>query len=128
MPGISRIHAREVLDSRGRPTVEVDVFVGGQLAGRAIVPPGASTGASEALELRDGDPSRYDGAGVLRAVAGVNNVIAPELLGIDPADQRTADAKLLALDPTPQKSQLGANALLGVGAVTRICAIGAGGV
>jgi enolase len=114
MIGISRIRAREVLDSRGRPTVEVDVFVGAQLAGRAIVPSGASTGASEALELRDGDQGRYEGGGVLRAVANVNNVIAPELIGIDPSDQRTADAKLLALDPTPQKSQFGANALLGV--------------
>ena len=114
MPGISKIHAREVLDSRGRPTVEVDVFVGGQLAGRAMVPSGASTGASEVLELRDGDQSRYDGAGVLRAVAGVNNLIAPELISIDPSDQRLIDARLLSLDPTPQKSQLGANALLGV--------------
>ena len=114
MPRISRIQAREVLDSRGRPTVEVEVIVGDRLAGRAIVPSGASTGASEALELRDGDKGRYDGDGVLRAVAGVNNVIAPELIGIDPSDQRTADATLLGLDPTPKKSQLGANAILGV--------------
>lgn len=114
MLGISRIHGREVLDSRGRPTVEVEVFVGGRLMGRSIVPSGASTGASEALELRDGDQSRYDGDGVLRAVAGVNNIIAPQLMGLDPSDQRSVDAKLLEMDPTPQKSQLGGNALLGV--------------
>lgn len=113
MPGISGMFAREVLDSRGRPTVEVDVFVRDQLAGRAIVPSGASTGAAEALELRDGDMDRYDGAGVLRAVANVNDVIAPVLIGVDPADQRLADAKLLELDPTSGKSELGANALLG---------------
>ena len=77
MPGISGIRAREVLDSRGRPTVEVDIYIGDWLAGRAIVPSGASTGASEALELRDGDMARYDGDGVRRAVDGVNNVIAP---------------------------------------------------
>lgn len=114
MLGISRIHGREVLDSRGRPTVEVEVFVGGRLMGRSIVPSGASTGASEALELRDGDQSRYDGDGVLRAVAGVNNIIAPQLMDLDPSDQRSVDAKLLEMDPTPQKSQLGGNALLGV--------------
>jgi enolase len=113
MRHISGIQAREVLDSRGRPTVEVDVFVGGRLAGRAIVPSGASTGAAEALELRDGD-ERYDGLGVRRAVANVNRVIAPALAGADPADQLALDKKLLALDPSPQKSQLGANAILGV--------------
>jgi enolase len=114
MTQISAIHAREVLDSRGRPTVEVDVFVGGQLAGRAIVPSGASTGAAEALELRDGDQGRYDGLGVLRAVGNVNEIIAPALLGDEPTDQLAIDQKLLALDPSPQKSQLGANAILGV--------------
>jgi enolase len=113
MSHISAIHAREVLDSRGRPTVEVDVLVDGNLAGRAIVPSGASTGAAEALELRDGDPGRYDGLGVLRAIANVNDVIAPALVGLDPSDQLTVDEKLLALDPSPQKSQLGANAMLG---------------
>jgi enolase len=111
---ISAIHAREVLDSRGRPTVEVDVLVGGRLAGRTIVPSGASTGAAEALELRDGDRRRYDGLGVLRAVGNVNEIIAPALLGDDPADQLAIDQKLLALDSSPQKSQLGANAILGV--------------
>ncbi|MEX2139261.1 MAG: phosphopyruvate hydratase [Pirellulales bacterium] len=114
MSHISGIQAREVLDSRGRPTVEVDVLVGGRLAGRAIVPSGASTGAAEALELRDGDSQRYDGLGVLRAVANVNQVIAPALVGLDPSDQLAVDDKLLALDPSPQKSQLGANAILGV--------------
>ena len=84
------------------------------MAGRAIVPSGASTGAAEALELRDGDKQRYDGFGVLRAVANVNDVIAPALVGADPTDQLALDEKLLALDPSPQKSQLGANAILGV--------------
>ena len=118
MNHISGIQAREVLDSRGRPTVEVDVLVGGRLSGRAIVPSGASTGAAEALELRDGDPRRYDGLGVLRAVANVNQIIAPVLVGADPADQLAVDEKLLALDPSPQKSQLGANAILGVSLAT----------
>jgi len=111
---ITKIHAREVLDSRGRPTVEVDMLVDGKLTGRAIVPSGTSTSAAEALELRDGDASRYDGRGVLQAVANVNNLIAPALVGTDPTDQRAVDAKLLELDDTPQKSQLGANATLGV--------------
>jgi len=102
------------LDSRGRPTVEVDMLVDEKLTGRAIVPSGASTGEAEALELRDGDLSRYDGRGVLQAVANVNQQIAPALVGTDPTDQRTVDAKLLELDDTPQKSQLGANATLGV--------------
>jgi enolase len=114
MSRISGIHAREVLDSRGRPTVEVDVLVGGNLAGRAIVPSGASTGSAEALELRDGDAQRYDGQGVLRAVANVNQVIAPALVGADPSDQLAVDDKLLALDLSLQKSALGANAILGV--------------
>jgi enolase len=114
MSQISAIHAREVLDSRGRPTVEVDVLVDGNLAGRAIVPSGASTGAAEALELRDEDPGRYDGLGVLRAVANVNDLIAPALVGVDPSEQRAVDEKLLALDSSTQKSQLGANAILGV--------------
>ncbi|HJS07778.1 MAG TPA: phosphopyruvate hydratase [Pirellulales bacterium] len=114
MTQISAILAREVLDSRGRPTVEVDVLVGDRLAGRAIVPSGASTGAAEALELRDSDQGRYDGLGVLRAVANVNEIIAPALLGDNPTDQLAIDEKLLALDASPQKSRLGANAILGV--------------
>ncbi|HND53182.1 MAG TPA: phosphopyruvate hydratase [Pirellulaceae bacterium] len=110
---ISRIHAREVLDSRGRPTVEVDAWAG-DLLGRAIVPSGASTGKWEACELRDGDQARYDGRGVLKAVEHVNSVLAPALLGADPTDQVTLDRRLVELDGTPQKSRLGANALLGV--------------
>jgi enolase len=114
MSKIDRILGREVLDSRGRPTVEVDVFVSGNLAGRAIVPSGASTGKAEALELRDGDPLRYDGHGVFNAVANVNERIGPALVGVDPADQQSVDAKLLTLDSSPNKSILGANAILGV--------------
>jgi enolase len=114
MSGIQRIHAREVLDSRGRPTVEVDVFVGDELTGRAIVPSGASTGAAEALELRDGDTKRYDGYGTTRAVANVNDLIEHELIGMDAVDQLAVDTKLLELDDSPQKSRLGANAVLGV--------------
>jgi enolase len=114
MTCISRIEAWEALDSRGRPTVAVDIFVGNALAGRALVPSGASTGSAEALELRDRDARRYDGYGVLQAIANVNDVIAPALTGIDPADQTRVDDMLLALDPSPQKSKLGANAVLGV--------------
>jgi enolase len=114
MTTISRIHAREVLDSRGRPTVEVDVFVGERWAGRGMVPSGASTGAAEAHEMRDGDQRRYDGYGVIRAVSNVNEVIAPQLVGTDPCDQCLVDEKLTALDPSPQKTILGANAVLAV--------------
>src|SRR5215216_3087306 len=114
MNKIDRLVGREVLDSRGRPTVEVDIFVNGNLAGQAIVPSGASTGTAEALELRDGDPLRYDGYGVLKAVAHVNEKIAPALIGVDPTNQESVDAILLGLDSSPQKSNLGANAVLGV--------------
>jgi enolase len=114
MASIRKIHAREVLDSRGRPTVEVDVYVGDDLTGRAIVPSGASTGAAEALELRDGDTKRYDGLGTMRAVANVNERIAPELVGMDSVDQLAVDRRLLELDSSPQKSDLGANAVLAV--------------
>ena len=114
MNAITRIHAREVLDSRGRPTVEVDLVAGRSLFGRAIVPSGASTGASEAHELRDGDRSRYDGRGVLQAVAHVNHLIQPALIGFDVSDQSGIDEKLLELDGTGNKSRLGANSLLGV--------------
>src|SRR6187431_2744114 len=103
MSRISGVRAREVLDSRGRPTVEVDVFVDGNFAGRALTPSGASTGAAEALELRDGDKGRYDGYGVLRAVENVNRVIGPAIVGVDTTDQAAVDAKLLALDSSPQK-------------------------
>jgi enolase len=113
MPHISRIHAREVLDSRGRPTVEVEVDTASGHSGRAIVPSGASTGSGEVLELRDGDPTWYDGAGVSRAVANVNEVIAPALRGVDSRDQFAIDQKLIDLDPSPQKTALGGNAVLG---------------
>ena len=105
--------AREVLDSRGRPTVEVDVRCDGDHLGRAIVPSGASTGRHEALELRDGDASRHDGAGVRKAVANVRGEIATALIGQDAADQNAIDRLLLKLDGTPNKSRLGANAILG---------------
>jgi len=114
---LSRIHrivAREVLDSRGNPTVEAEVHVHGGAWGRAIVPSGASTGAAEAHELRDGDIARYEGRGVQRAVANVLETIAPALVGCDPVDQQAVDRQLLALDDTPQKTRLGANALLAV--------------
>ena len=108
------IYAREVLDSRGNPTVEVEVTLDDGTLGRAIVPSGASTGESEALELRDGDKKRYCGKGVLKAVDNVNNIIAPELIGYYADDQVGIDNKLLELDGTPFKKNLGANAMLGV--------------
>ncbi|MGQ9612054.1 MAG: phosphopyruvate hydratase [Chloroflexus sp.] len=111
---IEAIVAREVLDSRGNPTIEVDVRLEGGDVGRAIVPSGASTGAHEALELRDGDKSRYNGKGVLKAVQAVNENIAEALIGFDAADQIALDQELIALDGTPNKSKLGANAILGV--------------
>ncbi|MDQ2996672.1 MAG: phosphopyruvate hydratase, partial [Chloroflexota bacterium] len=111
---IEEIIAREVLDSRGNPTVEVDVRLESGDIGRAIVPSGASTGAHEALELRDGDKSRYGGKGVLKAVENVNSTIAEALSGLDAADQIGIDGELLALDGTETKSKLGANAILGV--------------
>jgi enolase len=118
MTTIADICAREVLDSRGNPTVEVDVWLADGSVGRAIVPSGASTGAHEALELRDGDDKRYGGKGVLRAVANVNERIAPEVLGSDAIDQRALDRLLLDLDGTDNKAQLGANATLGVSLAT----------
>ena len=111
---ISKIHAREILDSRGNPTVEVEVTLENGVMGRASVPSGASTGENEALELRDGDKDRFGGKGVLKAVANVNDVIAPALQGWDVFDQRGLDYKMLELDGTPTKSKLGANAILGV--------------
>src|SRR5512136_904723 len=109
---IERIHAREILDSRGNPTVEVDVYTCCGF-GRAAVPSGASTGTHEALELRDGG-DRYDGKGVLKAVKNVNEVIAPQLLGMNASAQRELDELMIELDGTPNKSNLGANAILGV--------------
>ena len=114
MSTITNISAREILDSRGNPTVEVDVTLENGAAGRAAVPSGASTGAHEALELRDGDAKRYGGKGVLRAVKNVNESILPALRGADATDQLAVDRALIALDGTPTKSRLGANAMLGV--------------
>jgi enolase len=111
---IEGIDAREILDSRGNPTVEVDVVLGDGSVGRAAVPSGASTGAHEAVELRDGDPARYGGKGVLRAVDNVAETIAPALFGLDAADQAGIDRILVDLDGTPNKAALGANAILGV--------------
>ena len=120
---IEDIAAREVLDSRGNPTIEVEVFLDGGAVGAAIVPSGASTGAHEAVELRDGDPARYGGKGVLNAVRNVNEAIRPELLGTDAVDQVSVDRLLIDLDGTPNKGKLGANALLGVSmAVARAAA------
>ena len=111
---IEAIDAREILDSRGNPTVEVDVVLADGSLGRAAVPSGASTGAHEAVELRDGDKGRYGGKGVLRAVVNVGETIGPALIGYDAADQAGIDGMLLELDGTPNKGRLGANALLGV--------------
>lgn len=111
---IAAVHAREVLDSRGNPTVEVEVTLSGGAWGRAIVPSGASTGAHEAVELRDGDRARYGGKGVLRAVANVNGEIVAGVAGRDALDQPGLDRVLIELDGTPNKGRLGANALLGV--------------
>jgi enolase len=124
---IEHISAIEVLDSRGNPTVEVEVRLGDGAVGRAIVPSGASTGQHEAVELRDGDPGRFGGKGVLTAVGNVVNVIAPEVIGLDATDKATLDARMRALDGTPNKGRLGANAILGVSlASARACASSAG--
>jgi enolase len=114
MTTIINTHAREILDSRGNPTVEVEVELESGAVGRAAVPSGASTGEHEAVELRDDDKSRYGGKGVLKAVANVNDVIAPEIEGLDATDQTGIDKLLCTLDGTPNKGNLGANALLGV--------------
>ncbi len=111
---ITRVHARQVLDSRGNPTVEADVHVGADSRGRATVPSGASTGEHEALELRDGDRSKYLGKGVLKAVANVNQEIAKAVVGLDATNQRALDRRMIELDGTPTKSRLGANAILAV--------------
>ena len=114
MSEISRVTAREVIDSRGNPTIEVDLLLSDGSLGRASVPSGASTGSSEALELRDRDPSRFGGRGVLRAVENVHRLIAPEIVGLPMPDQAALDRRLIDLDGTPNKERLGANALLGV--------------
>ena len=115
---IEKVHAREILDSRGNPTVECEVTLENGVMGRAAVPSGASTGENEALELRDGDKGRYLGKGVLKAVENVNNIIAPALKGDCVFNQRAIDMKMLELDGTPTKSKLGANAILGVSLAT----------
>lgn len=123
MSVIELVYAREVLDSRGNPTVEVEVVLEDGAMGRAIVPSGASTGAFEAVELRDGDKGRYLGKGVETAVANVNEIIAPEIEGMDAFDQPAIDAIMIELDGTPNKGKLGANAILGVSmAVARAAA------
>src|SRR5690554_448934 len=124
---IQSIHARQILDSRGNPTVEVDVYTENGAYGRAAVPSGASTGIHEAVELRDEDKNVYMGKGVLKAVANVNDVIAPELLGYDIFDQSQIDQIMISLDGTKNKSKLGANAILGVSlAVAKAAALEAG--
>src|SRR3974390_1184466 len=114
MDPIVDIQAREILDSRGNPTVEVDVVLAGGAVGRAAVPSGASTGEHEAIELRDGDKKRFSGKGVSKAVANVTEKIRPKLVGVDALDQLTVDKIMLDLDGTETKSKLGANAILAV--------------
>jgi enolase len=127
VPSIAKVKAREVLDSRGRPTVEVDVIASSGARGRAIVPSGASTGAHEAVELRDHDQNRYAGKGVLRAVGHVTGEIARAVLDMDLNDQAAIDAKLIALDGTPNKARLGANAVLGASLAVAHAAAAANG-
>lgn len=127
MPGIAKIRGREILDSRGNPTVEVDVWLNDGAFGRASVPSGASTGKAEVLELRDGDAKRFRGRGVLEAVHHVEDIVAPALRGVEASDQAAIDARLCSLDGTPNKRRLGANAMLGVSlAVARAAAASAG--
>jgi enolase len=127
MSAIAEIKAREILDSRGNPTVEVDVILDSGVLGRAAVPSGASTGEREAIELRDGDKRRYLGKGVRKALANVHRVLAPKLMGMDAARQAEIDAVMIALDGTPTKGKLGANAILGVSlAVAKAAAADAG--
>src|SRR5208282_5902765 len=111
---IEYVEAREILDSRGNPTVEVDLYLEDGTLGRAAVPSGASTGEYEAVELRDGDKKRYGGKGVLKAVENVNIKIGPKVKGMDARDQRALDAFMIELDGTPNKAKFGANAILGV--------------
>ncbi len=124
MSSIKNIHARQILDSRGNPTIEVDVTTENGFVGRASVPSGASTGSREALELRDGDKSRFMGKGVLKAIDNVNKIIAPKLIGKNVFEQRSIDHLMLELDGTENKDKLGANAILGVSmAVCRAAAL-----
>ena len=114
LTSIAEVRGRQVLDSRGNPTVEAEVFLDGGASARAIVPCGASTGEHEAVELRDGDETQYKGKGVLKAVENVNGEIADSVAGFDAADQRGLDAKMIELDGTENKGRLGANAILAV--------------
>jgi len=124
---ITSVQAIEILDSRGNPTVRVIAALDNGIAASASVPSGASTGENEAIELRDGDKKRYGGKGVLKAVANVNNAIAPAILGMNPARQAEIDRLMIDLDGTPNKAKLGANAILGVSmAVARVAAMDAG--
>ena len=118
MTAIADVHARQILDSRGNPTLEVDVTLEDGSMGRAAVPSGASTGAHEAVELRDGDKARWGGKGVETAVRSVNGAIAESVVGMDAEDQAGLDAELIALDGTENKGRLGANAILGVSLAT----------
>jgi enolase len=128
MTSIVGVSGREIIDSRGNPTVEAEVMVAGGVSGVAAVPSGASTGEHEAVELRDGDPARYGGKGVRTAVSHVNGEIAERVTGLDAADQRGLDDALIALDGTPNKGRLGANALLAVSMAAARAAAAAGGV
>ena len=128
MTTIASVLAREILDSRGNPTVEVEVQLEGGARGRAAVPSGASTGVHEAVELRDGEPGRYGGKGVRRAVANVQDVLGPEVVGMDALDQAAVDLRLIALDGTANKAKLGANAILGVSMATAHAASSAVGL
>ena len=124
---IIAVHGREILDSRGNPTVEADVRLEGGIVGRAAVPSGASTGEHEAIELRDGDKSHYLGKGVLKAVGHINAEIAKAVAGMDAADQRALDRRMIEADGTPNKSKFGANAILAVSmAAARAAAAAAG--
>src|SRR5713101_4147049 len=125
---IQRVRGRQILDSRGNPTVEADVVLEGGTLGRAAVPSGASTGEHEALELRDADRSRYLGKGVLKAVENVNTAIAEAVVGMDAADQRALDRRMLEADGTPNKGKLGANAILAVSMATARAAAAAMGL
>ena len=111
---IIQVTGREILDSRGNPTIEAEVVLESGVIGTAAVPSGASTGENEALELRDGDPKRYGGKGVLKAVENINDKIAPAIIGMSALEQRAIDKTMIELDGTPTKSNLGANAILGV--------------
>src|SRR5687768_13179869 len=128
MTAIIDVHGRQILDSRGNPTVEVDVTLEDGSMGRAAVPSGASTGAHEAVELRDGDPKKWGGKGVEKAVRSVNGEIAEAMVGREAEDQAEIDAALIALDGTPNKGRLGANAILGVSLATAKAAAQANGL